>query len=89
MAKDKLVESKYLFIFILITSLFALWGFANDITNPMVAAFQTVMELSAAKASLVQFAFYGGYATMLFPRLCSSASTVTRVEFCWVWHCMR
>ena len=67
MAKEKLVESKYLFIFILITSLFALWGFANDITNPMVAAFQTVMELSAAKASLVQFAFYGGYATMAIP----------------------
>ena len=33
----------------------------------MVAAFQTVMELSAAKASLVQFAFYGGYATMAIP----------------------
>ena len=64
---SKLVEKKYLFIFILITTLFALWGFANDITNPMVAAFQTVMELSAAKASLVQFAFYGGYATMAIP----------------------
>ena len=63
----KLVERKYLLPFILITSLFALWGFANDITNPMVAAFQTVMELSAAKASLVQFAFYGGYATMAIP----------------------
>ncbi|MCH4148179.1 MAG: L-fucose:H+ symporter permease [Prevotella sp.] len=67
MEKQKLVEKKYLFIFILITSLFALWGFANDITNPMVAAFQTVMEISAAKASLVQFAFYGGYATMAIP----------------------
>ncbi len=53
--------------FILVTSLFALWGFANDITNPMVAAFQTVMEISAAKASMVQFAFYGGYATMAVP----------------------
>ena len=62
-----LVPRKYLFTFILITSLFALWGFANDITNPMVAAFQTVMELSAAKASLIQFAFYGGYATMAIP----------------------
>ena len=67
MEKKKLVERKYLFTFILITSLFALWGFANDITNPMVAAFQTVMELSAAKASMVQFAFYGGYATMAIP----------------------
>ncbi len=64
---SKLVEKKYLVTFILITSLFALWGFANDITNPMVAAFQTVMELSAFKASWVQFAFYGGYATMAIP----------------------
>ena len=63
----KLVEKKYLLPFIVITSLFALWGFANDITNPMVAAFQTLMELPAAKASLIQFAFYGGYATMAIP----------------------
>ncbi|MBQ2365780.1 MAG: L-fucose:H+ symporter permease [Bacteroidaceae bacterium] len=65
--KEKLIEKKYLVTFILITSLFALWGFANDITNPMVAAFQTVMELSAFEASFVQFAFYGGYATMAVP----------------------
>ena len=65
--KKPLVPKKYLFTFILITSLFALWGVANDITNPMVAAFQTVMELSATKASLIQFAFYGGYATMAIP----------------------
>ena len=66
-SKGKVIEKKYLLTFCLITSLFALWGFANDITNPMVAAFQTVMEISAAKASLVQFAFYGGYATMAIP----------------------
>ena len=63
----KLVEKKYLLPFVVITTLFALWGFANDITNPMVAAFQTLMELPAAKASLIQFAFYGGYATMAIP----------------------
>ena len=63
----KLVEKKYLLPFIVITVLFALWGFANDITNPMVAAFQTLLELPAAKASLIQFAFYGGYATMAIP----------------------
>ena len=67
MEKTPLVEKKYIVTFILITTLFALWGFANDITNPMVAAFQTLMELSAAKASMVQFAFYGGYATMAVP----------------------
>tara|TARA_R110002050_G_scaffold300641_1_gene471152 strand:- start:21503 stop:22795 length:1293 start_codon:yes stop_codon:yes gene_type:complete len=65
--KDKIVPREYLFPFILITSLFALWGFANDITNPMVAAFKTVMEISNAKAAMVQFAFYGGYATMAIP----------------------
>lgn len=65
--KPALVEKRYLLPFILITSLFALWGFANDITNPMVAAFQTLMELPASEAALVQFAFYGGYATMAVP----------------------
>lgn len=66
-SKPKLVEKKFLIPFILITSLFALWGFANDITHPMVAAFQTLMEFSVAKSSLIQLAFYGGYATMAIP----------------------
>lgn len=65
--KQKLVEREFLLPFILITSLFALWGFANDITNPMVAAFQTLMELPASQAAWVQAAFYGGYATMAVP----------------------
>lgn len=65
--RKPIVSRKYLLTFVLITALFAMWGFANDITNPMVAAFQTLMELSAAKASMVQFAFYGGYATMAIP----------------------
>ncbi len=65
--KAIVVDKKILVPFILITSLFALWGFANDLTNPMVAAFQTVMEISNAKAAMVQFAFYGGYATMAIP----------------------
>jgi MFS transporter, FHS family, L-fucose permease len=65
--KKVVVEKKVLLPFILITSLFSLWGFANDITNPLVAAFRTVMEISNAKAALVQFAFYGGYGTMAIP----------------------
>ncbi len=65
--KPKVVSKEVLIPFILLTSLFALWGFANDITNPMVAAFQTVMEITAAKAAFIQFAFYGGYATMAIP----------------------
>lgn len=65
--KIPVVSKEVLLPFIIITSIFALWGFANDITNPMVAAFGTVMEISTAKAALVQFAFYGGYATMAIP----------------------
>lgn len=65
--KTPVISKQYLLPFVVITSLFALWGFANDITNPMVAAFGTVMEISTAKAALVQLAFYGGYATMAIP----------------------
>ncbi len=66
--KPRVVPSAMLFTFILTTTLFALWGFANDITNPMVAAFKAVfVEISNTESSLVQFAFYGGYATMAIP----------------------
>ena len=53
--------------FIVVTSLFALWGFANDITNPMVSAFKKVLLLDNFQASWVQFAFYFGYFTMALP----------------------
>lgn len=63
-----LVDRKLLAPFIIITSLFFLWGIANDLTNPMVSAFKKVMpELTNFEAALVQFAFYGGYATMAIP----------------------
>lgn len=65
--KVPVVSKEVILPFILITSLFALWGFANDITTPMVAAFGTVMEISTAKSALIQCAFYGGYATMAIP----------------------
>lgn len=62
------VRNELLLPFIIITSLFALWGIANDLTNPMVSAFKKVMpELSNMQASLVQFAFYFGYFFMALP----------------------
>lgn len=57
----------YLLPFILITSCFALWGFANDITNPMVKAFSKIFRMSVTGGALVQVAFYGGYFAMAFP----------------------
>ena len=57
----------YVVPFILITSCFALWGCANDITNPMVKAFSKIFRMSATDGALVQVAFYGGYFAMAFP----------------------
>ncbi|KJD31162.1 major facilitator transporter [Tamlana nanhaiensis] len=65
--KTPVVSKKVLFPFILVTSLFALWGFANNVTDPMVKAFKKVLELSNAQASMVQVAFYGGYFCMALP----------------------
>ena len=57
----------YVLPFILVTLCFALWGFANDITNPMVKAFSKIFRMSVTDGSLVQVAFYGGYFAMAFP----------------------
>lgn len=57
----------YLLPFILITACFALWGFANDITNPMVKAFSKIFRMNVTQGALVQVAFYGGYFAMAFP----------------------
>ncbi|NDV58048.1 L-fucose:H+ symporter permease [Bacteroides sp. 519] len=57
----------YVLPFILITACFALWGFANDITNPMVKAFSKIFRMSVTDGTLVQVAFYGGYFAMAFP----------------------
>ena len=57
----------YLIPFILITACFALWGFANDITNPMVKAFSKIFRMSVTEGTLTQVAFYGGYFAMALP----------------------
>ena len=65
--KPSLLPKALLPTFILVTTLFSLWGFANDITNPMVAAFKNVLLISHFESSLVQAAFYGGYCVMAIP----------------------
>ncbi len=62
-----MLEKKYLLPFILVTFCFALWGFANDITNPMVKAFSKIFRMSVTDGALVQVAFYGGYFAMAIP----------------------
>ena len=53
--------------FILVAMLFPLWGFANDVTNPLVKAFKDIFLISNTESSLVQFAFYLGYGIMALP----------------------
>ncbi|TLP71110.1 L-fucose:H+ symporter permease [Maribacter sp. ACAM166] len=65
--KVPVVSKKVIIPFILITSLFGLWGFANAVTDPMVQAFKKVLELSNSQAAWVQMAFYGGYFCMALP----------------------
>ena len=57
----------FLIPFILITSCFALWGFANDMTGPIVKAFSKIFRMSVTEGALVQVAFYLGYFAMAFP----------------------
>ena len=57
----KALEKKYLLPFALVTSLFLLWGLANNMTDTLLAAFKRIMDMSDAQTSLIQFAFYGSY----------------------------
>ena len=65
--KPEIVSKKLKLPFILVTTLFILWGFANAVTDPMVQAFKKVLELSNSEAAWVQMAFYGGYFCMALP----------------------
>ena len=67
----------YLVPFILITSCFALWGFANDMTGPIVKAFSKIFRMSVTEGALVQVAFYLGYFAMAFP----AAKFIQRYSF--------
>jgi FHS family L-fucose permease-like MFS transporter len=78
-APDRVVPAQYVYPFVLVTSLFALWGFANDVTNPLVRAFKEIFVISNAQSSLVQWAFYGGYATMAIP----AALVIRKLSYKW------
>ncbi|MDP7128105.1 MAG: MFS transporter, partial [Candidatus Marinimicrobia bacterium] len=49
----QVVAKPYLISFVLVGLLFPLWGFANDITNPMVAAFKNILLVSNFESALV------------------------------------
>ena len=70
MKKDGLLTKEgmsLLLPFVMITTCFALWGFANDVTTPMVKAFAKIFRMSVTEGAMVPVAFYLGYFVMAFP----------------------
>jgi FHS family L-fucose permease-like MFS transporter len=65
--RQKLVYQGFLVPFILITSLFFLWGFAHGCLDVLNKHFQELLSMSKAKSAFVQFVFYGGYFFMAIP----------------------
>ena len=63
----KPIEKQYLKPFILVTSLFLLWGLANNMTDTLLSAFKRIMSMSDTQTSLIQFAFYGAYFCLALP----------------------
>ena len=63
----KTIEKPFRLPFILVTSLFLLWGLANNMTDTLLAAFKRIMDMSDAQTSLIQFAFYGSYFCFALP----------------------
>jgi FHS family L-fucose permease-like MFS transporter len=63
----KTIEKRYLLPFVLVTSLFALWGLANNMTDTLLAAFRKIMQMSDTQTSFIQMAFYGAYFCVALP----------------------
>lgn len=53
--------------FLLVSSLFLMWGVANNMNDTLLAAFKRIMSMSDFQTSLVQFAFYGAYFCFALP----------------------
>lgn len=65
--RQKFVYQGFLIPFILVTSLFFLWGFAHGCIDVLNKHFQELLSMSKAKSAFLQFVFYGGYFLMALP----------------------
>ena len=64
---SKLVSKKYLIPFVLITSLFFMWGFARAILDVLNKHFQEMLHISIGQSALIQATTYLGYFLMALP----------------------
>ena len=63
----KTIDRRHAVPFALATSMFLLWGLANNMTDTLLAAFKRIMSMSDTQTSLIQFAFYGSYFCFALP----------------------
>ena len=63
----KTIDRRHAVPFALVTSMFLLWGLANNMTDTLLAAFKRIMSMSDTQTSLIQFAFYGSYFCFALP----------------------
>ena len=63
----KTIDKRHAVPFALVTSMFLLWGLANNMTDTLLAAFKRIMSMSDTQTSLIQFAFYGSYFYFALP----------------------
>lgn len=71
----KTIDRRHAVPFALVTSMFLLWGLANNMTDTLLAAFKRIMSMSDTQTSLIQFAFYGSYFCFALPASSPTAST--------------
>lgn len=64
---DSFIDKKYLFAFILVTSLFFMWAFAHNLNDILIRQFQKALALSRGQSSFIQVAFYLGYFMAAIP----------------------
>lgn len=57
----------YIVPFLLVTSLFFLWGFAHSILDVLNKFFQNEMHLTKTQSAFIQVVVYGGYFLMALP----------------------
>lgn len=65
--RTRLIDKRYLLPFILITTLFFLWGFARAILDVLNKHFQDELHISLTQSSLIQVTTYLGYFIMAIP----------------------
>ena len=63
----KTIDRRHAVPFALVTSMFLLWGLANNMTDTLLAAFKRIMSMTDTQTSLIQFAFYGSYFCFALP----------------------